>query len=140
MQTYTIADDDWLVRGIDTRDLEAGNPTSAAFNSERFSANILSLESIEILMAHPARFPLLAAFSVRLCQELDLGIVHQPQESNPEHFEIVLEAFGSSQRKKKARKLQKAAVFVAVQGSAEDVYRALRARCDDYDRSEGPDQ
>lgn len=88
-------------------------------------------------MAHPAGFPLLAAIKVHVYRRLDLEVVPVPQPSNPDHVEVVLERFVKSQRQSKARQLKKAAVVVAVEGSAEEVFERLVDRCAEYDRGGG---
>ena len=113
---------------------DAGNWQSWAFLTEKLSVSRLSLNSIQLLIEDPAGFPLLAAINKRTCGELDLEVLHTPRPSNPDHFEILLEAHTRSQRQKKAKQLKVAAVVVGVRGSVSEVYEELRARCEEYDR------
>lgn len=102
------------------------------------SVSVLTIESLEVVLKN-VKPPVVTAIRADYCRELDLEIVPDPLEDDPGHCLVIV-----NRKTGKAKKLRDAAIETAINvnpgSSAEDVYRALRARCDDYDRAEGTER
>jgi hypothetical protein len=129
----------WLVRGITPKNIkDDGGIKSGAFITEELSVTILSLDSIKTLLGRPAGFHTLAACRAGYCRELGLQVERRPEQSDPDHVVILLGALRTAQRIKAGKRLRDAAeeARVLVEGSAEEVYGRLRARCDELNSCE----